>query len=307
MNKLSYIFLFLCLLSVSYCNEVTHMLDERMKKTDSLVCVGLDPDLTKMPLSIMQLDIETEEKVFIFLSQIIDITAPHACAYKPQKAFFDQFTRGCSLLQRICSYIHEQHPGIPVFVDCKVGDTDNTMKTYMHILFDEIKADGVVINPYMGDDVMEPFIQDAKKVAIVLAQTSNPNGKVVQELTLEKGTKLWEEILHLILTRWNKNENLIPVLSSNASSTNYETIRKKIPQTTPILLAGVGSQGGDPKVMKQLLNDEGRGVFVNSSRGILYPYSPENENWKEEVLKAVITLKDDLNTIRKTDGESCIK
>lgn len=290
---------FIFMITTIFPNEVIHRLDERMKQVDSLVCVGLDPDLSKMPLSILQSGDSIEEKVFTFLSQIVDITAPHVCAYKPQKAFFDQFSQGCNLLKRICSYIHEKYPAIPIFVDCKIGDTDNTMKAYMRVLFDEIGADGVVINPYMGDDVFEPFLNDPKKVAIVLVQTSNPNGKVVQELMLANGKMLWEELLNLTLSRWNLHSNLIPVLSSHASPANYAQIRQQIPQETPILLAGIGMQGGDPTIMKQLLNQKGRGVFVNSSRGILYPYDPKEECWQEEVLKALIILKNELNQIRR--------
>lgn len=281
-----------------YANEVFQTLDARMITTDSLVCVGLDPDITKMPLDIMQIEGTIEDKVYSFLTQIIDITAPHACSYKAQKAFYDQFDGGHELLRKTVAYVHEQYPGIPVFVDCKIGDTDNTMKAYMHLFFEDFKADGVVINPYMGDDVLEPFMQDEKKVAIVLIQTSNPNAKVVQGLELSNGKKLWQEMLSLLLERWNKNNNLIVVLSSNTDACDYASIRNQIPQDIPILLAGIGAQGGDPVVMQQLLNKDKRGVFVNSSRGILYPYSRADSEWRNAVLNAVVELKHQLNAIR---------
>ncbi len=284
--------------SNSYGNNVIQRLDARMQKTNSLVCVGLDPDITKIPASIMSADIKVEDKVFSFLSQVIDITAPHVTCYKIQKAFFDQFESGHGLLKQTVAYIHEKYNDIPVFVDCKIGDTDNTMEIYMKVIFEDIMADGVVINPYMGDDVLEPFMKDPNKVAIVLIQTSNSNAKVVQEMVLANGKMLWEEMLHLTLRKWNINNNLIPVLSGNASIDNYISIRNSIPQKTPILLAGIGLQGGNPMVMKKLLNEDGRGVFVNSSRGILYPYSPDNDNWQAEVLKAVLELKNALNNIK---------
>lgn len=278
-------------------NDVIKQLDERMQQTNSLVCVGLDPDPSKMPLSIMNSEDSIEEKVFNFLSRVVDVTAPHICAFKVQKAFFDQFDAGHNLLRRICIYIHENHPGIPVFIDCKIGDIDNTMQAYMHLIFNDLRADGVVINPYMGDDVLEPFLKDSRRIAIVLVQTSNPNARIVQGLLLNNGKELWEEMLDLTLTRWNKNKNLILVLSSN-SLNDYSLIREKIPQDTPILLAGIGSQGGNPEIMKQLLNKDKRGVFVNSSRGILYSYNPTNEEWQNEVLKATLNLKNMLNEIR---------
>lgn len=297
---IKYLAIFMSLVTITnsaFANDVIKQLDERMKQTDSLVCVGLDPDPTKMPLSMLKSTETIEENVFVFLSEIVDTTAPYVCCYKIQKAFFDQFDRGHVVLRKICAYIHETHPGIPVFIDCKIGDIDNTMQAYMHVIFDDIAADGVVINPYMGDDVLEPFIQDPKKVALVMIQTSNPKAKVIQELVLQNGKELWEEVLDISLTRWNENENLIAILSSN-SFNDCTLIRKKIPQNMPILLAGIGSQGGNPRILKQLLNDDNRGVFVNSSRGILYPYAPTNEEWKSEVLKATIDLKEMLNKIR---------
>lgn len=290
-----------CILTIGqiFGNEVTLQLDERMKSVDSLACVGLDPDLSKMPLSITRLKLTNEEKVYLFLTQVVDITSPHVCCYKVQKAFFDQFDHGHSLLRRICQYVHDTHPGIPVFIDCKIGDIDNTMTTYMNLIFKDFGANGVVVNPYMGDDVLEPFLNDENKTALVLVQTSNPNAKIVQELRLEDGRMLWEEMLELTLNRWNKNENMILILSSNSPNYDYSSIRKKIPQNTPILLAGIGAQGGNSEVMKQLLDNNKRGVFVNSSRGILYSYETTSPEWKNAVLNAVIALKTELNEIRK--------
>lgn len=297
MNKI-FLIIFLTIMNNTFAGNLYKKLDDRIIKSDSLVCVGLDPDITKLPAVILNTENTPEGKVYAFLTQIIDITAPHACSFKIQKAFYDQFDSGHALLKNTVAYIHENYPDIPVFVDCKIGDTDNTMKAYMSLLFEDIKADSVVINPYMGDDVLEPFMQDKNKSAIVLIQTSNPNAKVVQELELANGKKLWEEMLLLTLNRWNINKNLIVVLSSNTSANNYETVRQIIPQDLPILLAGIGLQGGDPLVLRQLLNDDKRGVFVNSSRGILYPYAQQDEQWQASVLNAVLELKNMLNNLR---------
>lgn len=284
-------FLFIVFINFNFANDVIKQLDERIFQTNSLVCVGLDPDLGKLPLPY-------KEDIFLFLSEIIDITSPHVCAYKIQKAFFDRFANGYSLCREICSYIHINYPAIPIFIDCKIGDVGNTMQSYMALIFDDMKADGVVVNPYMGDDIFAPFLEDSNKVAIVLIQTSNPNAKVVQELPLANGKVLWEEILDIAVSRWNTNKNIIPVLSSKSGS-DYNLVRKKIPQDMPILLVGIGAQEGNPQVLGQLLNKDKRGVFVNSSRGILYPYTPEDENWRTEVLRAVIRLKETLNRFRE--------
>lgn len=298
MVKLIFFIFNIMSMSSVFAHEVFKKLDNKMLQSNSLVCVGLDPDIIKMPASLLEGDKKLEDKVFDFLTQVIEITDENACSYKIQKAFFDQFEQGHDLLRRVVAYIHENHPGTPVFIDCKIGDTDNTMKAYMQLLFDDIHADAVVINPYMGDDVLEPFLQDTNKAAIILVQTSNPNAKVVQELELANGKKLWEEMLELSVHRWNKNQNIIVVLSSNTDATDYALVREKIPQGMPILLAGIGLQGGNPVVLKQLLNADKRGVFVNSSRGILYPYPQNDPDWQKSVKKAVIELKQVLNDIR---------
>lgn len=293
--------IFMLLLTIAhplFTHEIFKKLDRRMMHANSLVCVGLDPDLAKIPRIFIDSSSSPEEQIYAFLTDIIDITAPHACAFKLQKAFYDQFNEGHALLKNTIHYIHEYYPDIPAFVDCKIGDIDNTMRMYMNTIFEEMQADGVLINPYMGDDVFEPFLTDKNKVGIVLVQTSNPAAKVVQELILLDGRKLWEEILHLTINRWNTNKNLIVVLSATDNH-DYTSMRTQIPQNMPILLAGIGSQGGNPSVMKQLLNNAGRGVFVNSSRGILYPYEHTDEQWKAKVLNAIIELKDTLNHIRK--------
>lgn len=291
--------LMLCgMISPLLAHEIFQKLDQRMAASNSLVCVGLDPDINKIPLSCINQGHSEEKTIYSFLTAIIDVTAPHACAFKLQKAFYDQYDFGHELLRKVVAYIHETQPEIPAFIDCKIGDTDNTMKAYMQLLFDDIKADAVVVNPYMGDDVLEPFVHDENKVGIILIQTSNPNAKVVQELRLANGKKLWEQILELTITRWNKNNNLMVVLSSNTDQGDYQAIRAQVPQDMPILLAGIGAQGGNPEVLKQLLNKNKRGVFVNSSRGILYPYQRSDIEWKDAVLHAIIELKDALNGIR---------
>jgi len=281
-----------------FSHEIFNKLDARMVYANSLVCVGLDPDITKMPASIMSTHQDIEDKVYNFLTQVIDITAPHACSFKLQKAFFDCYVLGYLLLKKTVGYIRKNHPDIPVIIDCKIGDIDNTMKAYMSLLFEDIKADAVVINPYMGDEVLEPFMQDKNKVAVVLIKTSNPHADVVQGLMLSDGKKLWEEILNLTVTRWNTNKNLMIVVASNTHPHDCELIRKQISHDMPILLVGIGVQGGDPAILKALLNENKRGVIVNSSRGILYPYKSSDQHWKTAIEKAIIDLKNTLNSIR---------
>lgn len=292
------IFLFVLSMQTVFGNLTTQTLLECMERQDSLVCVGLDPDLSKFPDEILSLQICNEEKAFLFLKEIVDLTHAHVCCYKAQKAFFDLFDHGHALLKDVIAYVKSVDPNLQVFVDCKIGDTENTMLAYKHTLFEKLKADAVVINPYMGDDVFQIFQQDPQLTGIVLIQTSNPSAKVVQQLQLADGSVLWEKMFSLMMERWNQNQNLIPVISSNTTDYDYVALRASIPQQMPILLAGVGAQGGSLSTLKILLNDKGVGVFVNSSRGILYPYDKQDCHWRERVVEETIKLKKAINEIR---------
>jgi orotidine-5'-phosphate decarboxylase len=267
-------------------------LNNNMKKT--LVCCGLDPDLDKIPQEITGTD---EERVLEFLTGIIDITKNHVCAYKVQKAFFDILDEGHDVLKKVINYIHNQAPYIPVIMDCKIGDIDNTMLVYLKNIFGELKADGILVNPYMGEEVMTPFIDYPEKAVAVLVKTSNPGGAVIQDLKLDNGQILWQKVLEMTTSSWNKAKNLIPVVSSTASM-DMSAVSQLIPQETPILLAGVGAQGGSYDDLGLLLNQERSGVFVNSSRVLLYQPKKENETWQDATLRATLDLKSNLEAQR---------
>lgn len=271
---------------------------ERMRIHDTLLCCGLDPDLKKMPLEIIEKNISNEEKVLAFLQEVVNVTAPHVCAFKAQKAFFDVLTGGHDVLKKIINYIHTSNPDIPVIVDCKIGDIENTMEAYIQNIFGSLQADGIVVNPYMGDDVMFPLIELVDKSIIVLVKTSNLSSDIVQNVILQDRQPLWQHMLNLVVNRWNRNENMIPVLSSTVGH-NMEELRAVIPDKMPILLAGVGAQGGSYTDLRKLLNSEGIGVFVNSSRNILYPQQ-DHQSWQSAIEKASVELKEALNKERRS-------
>ncbi len=185
-----------------------------MEANGSLACVGLDPDPKKMPKSIKS----SNESVRVgnFLSEVISITAQSVCCYKAQKAFFDGLTGGHELLKETIEIVHDQYPLLPVFVDCKIGDIDNTMDAYLDNLFGKLDADGIVVNPYMGDEVIHAISKYPDRAGIVLVKTSNPGGAIVQDALMQDGRPVWEYILDLVVNRWNTACNLIPVISSTA-------------------------------------------------------------------------------------------
>jgi orotidine-5'-phosphate decarboxylase len=268
----------------------------RMKDNNTLLCCGLDPDLKRMPREIMEKDISDGGKVLSFLRTVVDATAEQVCAYKAQKAFFDLLPNGHDVLRELISYVHTTYYDIPVIVDCKVGDIDNTMLAYAHNLFSVMDADGIVVNPYMGDDVILSLAEFTDKAIVVLAKTSNQSGNIVQNAILYNGWPLWRYVLDLIVNRWNQRKNMIPVLSSTIDF-NLFKVRPLIPNDMPILLAGVGAQGGSYIGLRQLLNFEGAGVLVNSSRNIIY--SGSGEEWAVAIKKAAMDLKNILNRERE--------
>ena len=268
--------------------KVTDLLLARMLRANTLACCGLDPDIRKLPSQVLALTISDEEKVLRFLQRVIDVTAGHVCAYKAQKAFFDVFAGGHELLRAIIAYTHTYYPGIPVIVDCKVGDIGNTMAMYVENVLGLLEADGIIVNPYMGDDVFAPLAEHPDKAVVVLVKTSNPNGAIVQDVLLQNGQPFWRYVLDLLVNRWNSASNMVPVLSSTAGL-DMVTLRPVIPDSMPILLAGVGAQGGSFADLRHLLNSAGVGPFINSSRGILYP-SGEGD-WGAAIERAAIELK----------------
>lgn len=270
-------------------------LKEKMRT--SLVCCGLDPDWNKIQMVIQGKGCIDRDVVLNFLVEVTKTVASHVCAFKAQKAFFDLVPDGYNVLKEVIAYIHQNFPGIPVIVDCKVGDIDNTMHAYLDSIFGCLNADGIVVNPYMGDDVILPCIDYPEKIVVVLVKTSNPSGAIIQDVELPSGKRLWEYVLSLVVEKWNASHNMVPVISSTVHL-DMQIIRARIPDDMPILLAGIGAQGGSYKSIRHLLNSSRSGVFVNSSRAILFPKSERRESWQQATKRAVIELKDSLNKER---------
>ncbi|TAK94119.1 orotidine-5'-phosphate decarboxylase, partial [Patescibacteria group bacterium] len=228
------------------------LLHQAMIKNDTLVCCGLDPDVSKIPAELRE-GVPAVAGIRNFLRIVIDLTAPYVCAYKAQKAFFDIYPDGHNLLKETIQYVHEHHPYLPVFVDAKIGDVENSMEAYLRNIFGELGADGVVVNPYLGDDVLRPFERLPDKTAIVTVKTSNPDGAIVQDVILQDRRPLWRYMLDLVVNRWNASGNIVPVIASTADI-DLREVRAAIPDNMPILFAGYGSQGGQAAHLRDLVD-----------------------------------------------------
>ncbi len=229
-------------------------------RNKSLLCVGLDPLPERMPEHLPQ----GPAGVFEFCRQIVDATADLALAFKPQIAHFAG-SDSLSALQELIQYIHST-TNLPVILDAKRGDIGSTAQMYAREAFEVYDADAVTLNPYMGFDALEPFLDYGDRGVILLCRTSNPGGEELQNLVLESGERLFERVAHLAASEWNRKGNVM--LVAGATHPAELGVIRQIVGTMTLLIPGVGAQGAD--VAELMHSAQGGGVMINSSRAILY-------------------------------------
>jgi orotidine-5'-phosphate decarboxylase len=238
-------------------------LEKAWDKNNSLVCVGLDPDLNKLPDCVKEL----EYPIFEFNKAIIDATCDLVCCYKPQVAYYAG-QNAEDQLQMTLDYLREKCPEIPVILDAKRGDIGTTAQMYAKEAFERYQADSVTVNPFMGTDTLKPFLDYADKGVVILCRTSNPSSGELQELEVN-GRPVYKFVAEYAATKWNYNRNVLLVIGATCPEELGEV--RAICKDIPFLVPGVGAQGGDvQKVMENGKTSDGRGLVINSSRGIIY-------------------------------------
>lgn len=238
-------------------------LDASVTKNNSLLCVGLDPDLTNLPAGLDQLS---------FNKAIVDATAALACAFKPNPAFYEALgAEGVVNLEQTCDYITQNYPDIPIILDSKRGDIGNTNKAYAQSVFDRIKADAVTLHPYFGKDSLQPFLDYKDKGLIIMCKSSNPGGGELQDIKVGD-VRLFEYVAQQVVEHWNDNGNCL--LMVGATYPDELAAVRQIAGDMPILVPGVGAQQGDIEgMLKAGLTSNGRGLIINSSREISFASS----------------------------------
>ena len=263
------------------------------ERNNSLVCVGLDPEPARFP-AIVQ---DQPDAIFEFCRAIVDATADLVCCFKPQIAFFAA-RRGEEALERLIAHIHEKHPFVPVILDAKRGDLGTTAQQYATEAFDRYGADAVTLNPYMGGDAMQPFLDRADRGCVILCHTSNPGARDLQELvvTTESGDrKLYQHVADLAARKWNANGNCALVVGATFPDELADV--RDIVGDMPILVPGIGAQGGDVEaVVTNGRTAAGTGLIVNSSRAILY--AGNDGNFATAARDATLALRDEINRYR---------
>lgn len=236
-----------------------------------MLCVGLDPDPARYPDVLNGAPDATER----FCKAIIDATADIACAFKPQIAYFAS-QRGEQALENICAYIREQYPDVTLILDAKRGDIGSTADHYAREAFGRYGAHGVTVNPYLGTDSIEPFFNEANNSdgggVILLCRTSNPGGDDFQSIvsSAEHGGKpLYVHVAERVANQWSQLGDCALVVGATYP-TELSDVRNIVGEL-PLLVPGVGAQGGDAAtVMEHGASASGRGLIVSSSRAILY-------------------------------------
>jgi len=261
-------------------------LERAARKNGSLLCVGLDPDPALMPV----------DDVAAFNRAIIGATSQYVCAYKPNLAFYEALgEKGYAALRETLAAIP---PDIPVIGDGKRGDIGNTAKAYARALFDELGFDAVTVNPYLGGDAVEPFLEREDRAAFILCRTSNPGARDLQDLAVSDGgvSRPLFEVVAEAANRWDTRGNTGLVVGATYPD-ELRRVRQICPEMT-FLVPGVGAQGGDlAAVMANGLDGKGGGLVINVSRQVLY--ASKDAGFAQAAGEAARRLRDEIEDERQ--------
>lgn len=259
---------------------------QNIKNKKSFLCVGLDPDINKIPEHLLK----TDNPIFEFNKAIIDSTAPYAVAFKPNLAFYESLgVEGYKAFEDTVRYIKENYPDQFIIADAKRGDIGNTSKMYARSFFEHMDVDALTVAPYMGEDSVTPFLDYDGKWVVLLALTSNKGSQDFQMIEDKNGHKVFERVIKRS-QRWGTPVNLMYVVGATQGEL-FKDVRAIAPRHF-LLVPGVGAQGGSLEEVAQYgMNDE-CGLLVNSSRGIIY--ASKGEDFAEAAAKEAKKLADQM-------------
>lgn len=242
-------------------------LDGATARNASMLCVGLDPEPAKFPLAWRG----DAARIFDFCAATVDATRDLVCAFKPQIAYFAA-QRAEDQLERLIAHIHATAPGVPVILDAKRGDIGATAEQYAREVFERYRADAVTLSPFMGFDSIEPYQRHTGKGLILLCRTSNPGGDDLQAQVLAGGPhgeeRLYERVARLAAGEWSRGAELGLVVGATYPQ-EVARVRELAP-TLPLLIPGIGAQGGDAEATVRAGWRPGAPIIVSSSRAVLY-------------------------------------
>lgn len=264
-------------------------LNEAISLNNSLLCVGLDPNPQ---------DLKNYKDQFDFNKAIIDRTSDLVCCYKPQIAFYAASgIQGLQDLKKTIEYIHKKYPQIPVLLDAKRGDVGHSSEMYVQEVFDFLQVNAVTVNPYLGEDSLEPFFKRKDKGIVVICRTSNPSAVDFQDVQVN-GEPLYMQVARKVVA-WDKKYNNLLMVVGATYPEEMKKLREIAPEMT-FLVPGVGEQGGDlevtlknglivPSLSSPRKRGSRTGLIISASRSIIYSSSPRSAAQK---------LKDEINKYR---------
>ena len=264
---------------------------ENIRRKGSFLCVGLDPDIKKIPQHLL-----TEENPLLaFNKAIIDATAQYAVAYKPNLAFYESLgVEGWIALEETVKYIKEKYPDQFIIADAKRGDIGNTSQLYARSFFEHLDVDAITVAPYMGEDSVTPVLGDEGKGVILLALTSNKGSHDFQLIEDKEGKRIFEHVLETS-AKWASSDEMMYVVGATQGAM-FQDIRKVSPNSF-LLVPGVGAQGGSLEEVAKYGMIEDCGLLVNSSRGIIY--ASNGEDFAEAAAKESAKLAEDMSALLK--------
>jgi orotidine-5'-phosphate decarboxylase len=268
--------------------NVRDKVEAAWQSPDSLLCIGLDPDLSLMP------DGYGADDVALFNIAIIEATSDLVCAYKPNVAFYEALgpERGYAALRQTLAAIP---PHIITIADAKRGDVDHTARAYVRAFFDDLGFDAVTVNAYLGRDSVEPWIERPEKAAIIVCRTSNPGAPDFQDLPTGEGGRPLYEVVAARAKEWDRHGNVCLVVGATYPA-EMKRLRELCPEM-PFLVPGVGAQQGDlAAAVRAGVDARGRGLIVNASRGITYASS--GADYAEAARREALRLRDEINAAR---------
>ena len=270
----------------------TDRLDETAQRNRSLLCIGLDPWPPSMPVA----------SIADFNLMLIEATCDIVCAYKPNYAFYEaEGLAGLRALEATIDAIRQKQ--VPVLLDAKRGDIGSTATAYAKAAFETWGADAVTVNPYMGGDSLEPFLAYQDRGVFVLTRTSNPGGRDFEELTVDGpgGARPLYEHVAAHAVEWNTKGNVGLVVGATAPE---ELARvRAIAPTLPILIPGIGTQGGDlASSLRKGVDGRGRGVLINASRSVIY--ASRGADYADAARADAQRLRDSINAALERMGHA---
>jgi orotidine-5'-phosphate decarboxylase len=267
-------------------------LDDAVTRNQSLLCVGLDPELAKLPAALRSR--HAEEALTTFLHRIIAATADLVCCYKPNLAFY--LAHGVAGWNALLGLRAAIPAHIPMLLDAKFGDIGSTAEMYARSAYDVVKADALTVSPYVGGDALAPFFARPDRTAFVLCKTSNPGSGDLQDVPVESGETVFLRMAERI-REWGAAHGNVGAVVGATYPAQMAAIRAALPDA-PLLVPGIGAQGGDLAGSVQAgMDARGAGILISASRSVLYASS--GDDYAEAARAEAARLRDAINTARQ--------